>query len=98
MTGPTVSLAGGPIHGAKAAAMGTAFVAVADDPSAILHNPAGLANLKGTNLYGGGIAVILSSEYKSPEGGRERTSFQVFFPPHFYISTDLGTNSLGLGL
>ena len=30
---PGVSLAGGPIWGAKAAAMGTAFLAVADDPS-----------------------------------------------------------------
>ncbi|MBM4300804.1 MAG: hypothetical protein FJ121_04630 [Deltaproteobacteria bacterium] len=96
--GPTTSTAGGPIHGAKAAGMGTAFVAVADDPSAILHNPAGLANLKGTNLYGGGTAVILSSEFKSPEGGRERTGFQVFLPPHFYVSSDLGTNSLVLGL
>jgi long-chain fatty acid transport protein len=95
---PTASQAGGPIHGAKAAAMGTAFVAVADDPSAILHNPAGLANLQGTNLYGGGTAVILSSEYKSPERGRERTSFQVFLPPHSYISSDLGTKSLVLGL
>jgi long-chain fatty acid transport protein len=96
--GPTASQAGGPIHGAKAAAMGTAFVAVADDPSAILHNPAGLANLQGTNIYGGGTAVILSSEFKSPQGGKEKTSFQVFLPPHFYISSDLGTNYLTLGL
>jgi long-chain fatty acid transport protein len=95
---PNASQAGGPIHGAKAAALGTAFVAVADDPSAILHNPAGLASLQGTNLYGGGTAVMLSSEYKSPEGGRERTSFQVFLPPHFYVSSDLGTNSLVIGL
>jgi long-subunit fatty acid transport protein len=98
VTDPIPCQAGGPIHGAKAAAMGTAFVAVADDPSAILHNPAGLANLQGTTLYGGGTAVILSSEYKSPEGGHERTSFQVFLPPHFYVSSDLGTNSLVLGL
>jgi long-chain fatty acid transport protein len=95
---PTASQAGGPIHGAKAAAMGTAFVGVADDPSAILHNPAGLANLQGTNIYGGGTAVILSSEFKSPQGGKEKTSFQVFLPPHFYVSSDLGTNYLTLGL
>jgi long-chain fatty acid transport protein len=95
---PSVSQAAGPIHGAKAAAMGTAFVGLADDPSAIIFNPAGLANLQGTNLYGGGTAVILSSEFKSPEGGHERTSFQVFLPPHFYVSSDLGTNSLTLGL
>ena len=32
------SLAGNPLEGAKAAAMGGAFAAVADDPSAIAHN------------------------------------------------------------
>lgn len=33
------SLAGTPIHGGKAAGMEAAFVAIADDPSAVLHNP-----------------------------------------------------------
>lgn len=31
---PSLSFAGGPVHGAKASSMGTAFVAIADDPSA----------------------------------------------------------------
>lgn len=98
MTFPGVSQAGGPVHGAKASAMGTAFVAIADDPSAITHNPAGLATIKGTNIYGGVVAVVPSSSYTSPAGGTEKTYFQVFFPPQLYISSDLGMESVVLGL
>jgi long-chain fatty acid transport protein len=95
---PTVSLAGGPIHGAKAAGMATAFLAVVDDPSAILYNPAGLVNLKGTQVYGGMTAVILSSEYVSPDGSKEKTSFQIFLPPHSYITSDFGLEKFVFGL
>ena len=37
-------------EGAKATAMGSAFVGVADDPSAIYWNPAGLSKLQGVNV------------------------------------------------
>lgn len=37
--------------GAKAIGMGGAFVSVADDPSAVFWNPAGLTNLTGTQIY-----------------------------------------------
>ena len=95
---PGNSLAAGPIHGSKAAAMGTAFVGIVDDPSAILYNPAGLTNSKGTNVYAGATAIIPSSEYKSPSGQSENTEFQVFFPPHLYLSSDLKTQNMVLGL
>jgi len=93
-----VSFAGAPVHGAKAAGMGTAFVGLADDPSAIMHNPAGLTQLKGTNTYGGVTAVIPSTEYISPSGASEDTDFKVFFPPHFYISSDFDMENVVLGL
>ena len=97
---PSLSFAGAPVHGAKAAAMGTAFVAIADDPSAITHNPAGLTQLTGTNIYGGATFVIPSTTYTSPSGESENTDFQIFFPPHFYISSDLNTKDwrFGVGL
>jgi len=44
------SMAGTPIHGAKAAGMSTAFIGLADDPSAIFHNPAGITQLEGTRV------------------------------------------------
>lgn len=95
---PEVCHAGGFVHGARASGMGTAFVAVADDPSAILHNPAGLTQLKGTNIYGGNTFVFPSTSYESPSGGSEETEFQVFFPPHFFLSSDLKTEKFVFGL
>jgi long-chain fatty acid transport protein len=95
---PTVVSAGAPVHGAKAAGMGTAFVAVADDPSAILHNPAGLTQLRGTNIYGGNTFVVPSTRFKSPTGAEEETEFQLFYPPHMYISSDLGMKNVVVGL
>jgi len=95
---PTSSFAGGPVHGAKATAMGTAFVAVADDPSAIVHNPAGLTQLTGTNVYGGPTFVIPSTTYISPSGQSENTDFQIFFPPQLFVTSDLGTKDMRLGI
>lgn len=95
---PDISLAGGPVHGTKAASMGAAFVAIADDPSAILHNPAGLTNLTGTNIYVGATGVFPSTKYTSPSGESEETQFQVFFPPHAYVSSDFGMENAVLGL
>ncbi len=92
------SFAGAPVHGAKAAGMGTAFVGLADDPSAIMHNPAGLSQLKGTNMYGGGTVVSPSTEYICPTGASEETDYRVFFPPHFYISSDFNMKNVVLGL
>lgn len=92
------SFAGAPVHGAKAAGMGTAFVAIVDDPSAIMHNPAGLTQLKSTNIYNGITAVIPSTEYESPTGKSEDTKFEVFFPPHLYICSDLTTDKIAVGL
>ena len=78
--------------------MATAFLAVADDPSAILHNPAGLVNLKGTQIYNGATLVIPSSEYDSPDGRTEKTKFQVFLPPHAYLTSDFGLEQFVFGL
>ncbi len=92
------SPASNPTQGAKAAAMGTAVVAIADDPSAISHNPAGLANLRGTHTYGGITAVSIKSTYENPQGQSEKTQFQVFLPFHLYLCSDLGIENMTLGL
>jgi long-chain fatty acid transport protein len=95
---PRPSFASGPIQGAKASAMATAFVAVADDPSAIAYNPAGLTQLTGTNIYGGPAFVIPSTTYISLSGQSEHTDFQIFFPPQLYVSSDAGTKDMRLGI
>jgi long-chain fatty acid transport protein len=84
--------------GAKATAMGNAFTATADNPSAIAYNPAGLTNSKGTNIYYGATAIILSNSYKSPSGISEDTDDQIFFPFHLYLSSDFGMESFVFGL
>ncbi|MFQ5598842.1 MAG: OmpP1/FadL family transporter [Nitrospiria bacterium] len=94
---PNPSSAGGPVHGGKGAGMGTAFVAVADDGSAMLYNPAGLTQCQGTNSYGGLSAVNIDSRYESPAGANEETAFQLFYPGHLYLSSDFGQKNTVFG-
>ena len=77
----SIAWAGGPVYGAKAGGMGTAFCAVADDGSAIPFNPAGLVNVKGAQVYGGAVGVMPSTRYENPEGRlRGPTSRRSFHP------------------
>lgn len=70
--GSTVTLfAGGfrtPDQDAFATARGEAFVATADNPSAIYYNPAGLTQLEGGNLRSGIYGIYLDPSYTSPAG------------------------------
>jgi len=95
---PGWTLAANPLDGAKAGAMGAAFVGLADDPSTIAHNPAGLSNLEGTNIYGGLSTVIISTEYESLSGQTEETESPLFFPPHLFLSTDALCDELFFGV
>ena len=88
----TSSIAGGPAHGAKGAGMGTAFAAVADDPSAIAHNPGGIGFQQGTRLYLGAMAVAPETRFKGDYGYTEETESQIFFAPHAYLSSELQWN------
>ena len=60
-----------PNQDAEANARGNAFVATADNPSAIYYNPAGITQLKGHMLQGGVLNHIgLNYEYESGAGNR----------------------------
>ena len=67
-------------------------------PSAMAFNPAGLTQLKATNLYGGVVAIIPSNTYESPSGQTERTDSQVFFPSYLYVCSDFGTGDFRFGV
>jgi long-chain fatty acid transport protein len=97
LIGPGYLFAGSGVYGTKAAGMGTAFLAVSDDPSAIAFNPAGLVLLEGTQLYSGFTAITASTGFKG-SGYSEHTDFQMFFPPFLYAVSDLGTRDLRFGL
>ena len=50
-------------QGAKATAMGGAFAATADDPSAIFYNVAGIAQIRRTEFNVGGTAINFSNRW-----------------------------------
>ena len=86
---------------AFATARGEAFVATADNPSAIYYNPAGITQLQGNNLRGGLYGIYLDTSYTPPGGGSTFHSSDHFgaAPQFFYAYTprDLPL-SFGLGL
>ena len=49
---------------AKAVGLGGAFIAQADDPSAIFFNPAGIVQLDGTQLSVGACAIRPTMQFK----------------------------------
>ena len=53
---------------AFAAARGEAFVATADNPSAIYYNPAGITQLEGNNLRGGINGLYFDPTFQPPAG------------------------------
>ena len=85
-----------PDQDARATGQGEAFVAQADDASAIYYNPAGLTQQSGTELTSGGYFDFAGSRVN---GGLNNTS--TTFLPQWYLATDFGrTNSpwrVGLG-
>ena len=100
-------------HGNRAMAMGGAFTAVADDPSALFWNPAGMAfqTDEGIQLMFGVIFIAPEQTFygESPYPGDGYTADQVeqtFFPAHFYLGIPINdrlevsfslTNPWGLG-
>lgn len=78
-------------NGAKPLAMGNAFAAQADDPSALFFNPAGITQLEGKHLSVG--TTIISSEFKyetsEPAPSRNETSDGTFFPSTVYYTQQL---------
>lgn len=88
-------------HGAAAMALGGAFTSIANDPSAIWHNPAGLSWVKGTQIMGGGTFILPTGYVAFPGLGGLRVDQvkQTFFPPNFYVThkfTDRVTAGIGV--
>jgi long-chain fatty acid transport protein len=87
-------------HGAKAMALGGAFTAVANDPSAIYWNGAGLSQLSGTNIMIGTSLISPQSTFRgvAPDITKYRAKNLIFFPTHFFASHAFNKQwSIGLG-
>ncbi|NQT80843.1 MAG: outer membrane protein transport protein [Candidatus Aminicenantes bacterium] len=91
-------------HGAAAMAMGGAFVAVANNPTAIFHNPAGIAWLDGTQISFGSTLIIPKASlsldnWPDPTYQSIDAVSQVFYPPTFYITHKISEKIVaGFGL
>lgn len=88
-----------PDQGARATGQGEAFVAQADDASAIYYNPAGLTQVKGTQVTSGMYLSFPNIEFH-PKGGGEaiKAHDDVTMIPHFYAASDFGLSNWRFGL
>lgn len=88
-------------HSARAMAMGGAFTAVANDPSAIYFNGAGLTQLNGTQFLFGTTIIAPVSSFRgvSPDITQYDMKKQYFPPVHFWLSHRINEEfALGIGL
>jgi long-chain fatty acid transport protein len=87
-----------PNQDAFATGRGSAYVATADNPSAIYYNPAGISQLEGVNLRAGLYGIYLKDEYKDASGVRYNTESQIGLLPQVYATWAIPSTPLSLGL
>ncbi|HEX8373432.1 MAG TPA: outer membrane protein transport protein [Chthoniobacterales bacterium] len=75
-----------PDQHASATGRGEAFVATADNPSAIYYNPAGITQLEGDQFSIGAYGIDLKTEYTSPTGVRSESDNDPQAAPHIYYT------------
>ncbi len=86
-------------NGARAMAMSGAFTGLANDPSAVYFNPAGILQLKGTNFYFGSTLISPSASYTDTKSNVLNMDSQLFTPINFYVTHKLGDQlAVGLGV
>ena len=85
-------------HGARAMGLGGAFTAVADDPSAMYFNGAGLTQLNGWNFMVGTSFIAPNSEFRGvyPDVTSYKTTAQTFVIPNGYATYGAGNWAVGL--
>src|ERR1017187_6469972 len=104
LCGTTSTLWGGgfclPDQDAFATARGNAFVATADNPSAIYYNPAGITQLDGQNVRAGLYLVSGGYEFVSPSGAKVTANSDFLPVPQLYyvFSPEELPLSFGLGV
>lgn len=79
-------------------ARGNAFVATADNPSAIYYNPAGITQLKGDNVSAGLYFISADTEYKSAGGAKAKTDDKFQPVPQLYYVHSLKETPVSFGL
>jgi long-chain fatty acid transport protein len=75
-----------PDQDAYATARGNAFVATADNPSAIYYNPAGITQLDGINARIGGYGIFLNDHFSNKGGASVNTINKLQGVPELYVT------------
>jgi long-chain fatty acid transport protein len=87
-----------PDQDAFATARGEAFVATADNASAIYYNPAGLTQLEGHNFRGGVYGLYFTPSYTSPSGRTFDNHENFTAIPQIFYSYTVPSLPLAVGL
>lgn len=88
-----------PEQGASAMGMSSAFVGQADDPSAVWFNPAGITQLDGTRISGGGVLVFPVFTHENTNGTTDVSERDIHIPVYLYATHKMDDKiSLGLGI
>lgn len=87
-------------HGSRAVGFGGAFVSLANDPSTLFFNPAGLSKLSGTMIYGGGVFIMPTTSFRgiSPQITEYKAKNKTYTPITFYGTTKFGDLGIGIGV
>src|SRR5437867_2583161 len=91
-------------HGGKGMGFAGAFTAQASDPSAIFHNPAGIAFLRGKQIYLGATGVMPKWSFEGANpfpgtGVTEHGTTSVLLPPAVYYTQPFSARVVfGVGL
>src|SRR5271169_2435623 len=81
-----------------AIARGNAFVATADNPSAIYYNPAGITQLDGMNARAGVYLISAGVDYESPSGAKASVNSDFNAVPQLYYVASPKDFPLSFGL
>jgi long-chain fatty acid transport protein len=88
-----------PNQDAEAIARANAFVATADNPSAIYYNPAGITQLEGVNAQIGLLNYFgINTYYEAPTGSKSQTDFEVLPVPQIHMTYSLKDQPLSFGI
>ncbi len=79
-------------------ARGNAFVATADNPSAIYYNPAGITQLEGSHVSVGVYLISTDVSFRSATGGSASTDTAVQAVPQLYYVYSPADSPLSFGL
>jgi len=72
-------------YGSRGNALGGTLIGRADDPSAMVYNPAGITQLEGTRLMTGFTAITPSIDFDVPGSGTYSNIDKTWIPPPFLL-------------